>query len=124
MSLSDFAKKSKSKEVLAVLTIVLAGFGGFGLGRLSVTEGNRQPVAITYPDTENTAKTASVANSLPNTNSQTAGQLVASKNGTKYYFPWCSGVEKILEANKVWFDSEEKARAKGYTPAANCKGLK
>jgi hypothetical protein len=50
--------------------------------------------------------------------------LVASKNGTKYYFPWCSGVSKINEANKVWFDSYESAQKAGLTAAANCPNLK
>jgi len=51
------------------------------------------------------------------------GKFVASKNGTKYYLPSCSGVSKISEANKVWFASVETAVAAGYAPAANCKGL-
>ena len=52
------------------------------------------------------------------------GQLVASKTGAKYHFPWCSGAQRISETNKVWFDSVEEARKAGYTPASNCKGLK
>ena len=52
------------------------------------------------------------------------GQVVASKNGTKYHFPWCSGAKTISEANKIYFNSIEEAGAAGYTPAANCKGLK
>lgn len=55
---------------------------------------------------------------------QSGGQVVASKSGTKYHFPWCSGAKTISEKNKIWFDSPEAARVAGYTPAANCKGLK
>ena len=51
-------------------------------------------------------------------------QVVASKNGTKYHYPWCAGAKQIAEKNKITFASTEEARAKGYTPAANCKGLK
>lgn len=50
-------------------------------------------------------------------------QVVASKSGMKYYLPWCAGVERISDANKVRFASASLARAAGYTPAANCKGL-
>ncbi|MSU56037.1 MAG: hypothetical protein EXS51_01885 [Candidatus Taylorbacteria bacterium] len=52
------------------------------------------------------------------------GQYVASKGGTKYYFPWCGSAARISEANKIWFNSVEEARKAGYTPASNCKGLK
>ena len=40
------------------------------------------------------------------------------------YYPWCAGAKQISEKNKITFASTEEARAKGYTPAANCKGLK
>ena len=55
---------------------------------------------------------------------KSVGMYVASKNGTKYHFPWCSGAKSISEVNKIWFNSVEEARASGYAPAANCKGLK
>jgi methylphosphotriester-DNA--protein-cysteine methyltransferase len=51
------------------------------------------------------------------------GRIVASKTGAKYHLPWCSGAQTMKEENKIWFDSPEEARAAGYTPAANCKGL-
>jgi hypothetical protein len=54
---------------------------------------------------------------------QAGGAVVGSKNGTKYHYPWCAGAQTIKEENKIFFASIEEARAKGYTPAANCKGL-
>ncbi|HYE23103.1 MAG TPA: Ada metal-binding domain-containing protein [Candidatus Paceibacterota bacterium] len=51
------------------------------------------------------------------------GQYVASKSGEAYYLPWCGGVSRIKEENRVWFDSKEEAEAKGYRPAKNCKGI-
>lgn len=53
----------------------------------------------------------------------TAGQVVASRSGTKYYLPTCAGAARISDANKVWFATVELAAAAGYSPAANCKGL-
>lgn len=50
--------------------------------------------------------------------------IVASKNGTKYHYPWCSGAKQISDKNKITFNSIEEARKAGYTPASNCKGLK
>jgi len=52
-----------------------------------------------------------------------SGKFVASKSGTKYYLPTCSGVKRIKEENKVYFDSIEEAEAEGLEPAKNCPGL-
>ena len=72
MNISNLFQKSKRKlnilcrrDIFTVMVIILIGFAGFGLGRLS-----------------------------------------------------------IIEKNKIWFGSIEDARKAGYTPAANCKGLK
>ncbi|MFA6416030.1 MAG: hypothetical protein WCW56_00910 [Candidatus Paceibacterota bacterium] len=50
-----------------------------------------------------------------------SGRLVASKNGTRYYYEHCSGVKRIKETNKIYFDSEGEAMARGLTLAANCQ---
>ena len=49
-----------------------------------------------------------------------AVQVVASSGGTRYHLLTCSGAKSIKEANKIYFDSIEQAKAAGYTPAANC----
>ncbi len=51
------------------------------------------------------------------------GGYVASKNGTKYHFPWCGSAKQIKEENKIWFKTKAEAEAAGYTPASNCKGI-
>ncbi len=71
-----------------------------------------------YQSTED----AAVEDEDSNTDSET-GKYVASKNGTKYYLPSCSGANRIKEENKVYFDSVEEAQAAGLEPAANCPGL-
>lgn len=48
---------------------------------------------------------------------------VASKSGTKYYLPTCSGVGRIKEENKVWYATKADAEAAGLTPAAACPGI-
>lgn len=53
----------------------------------------------------------------------TQGAYVGSKKGSKYHLPWCPGAKAISDVNKVWFESKEEAEAKGYSKAANCKGL-
>jgi len=60
---------------------------------------------------------------LDNVSNDSKGQYVASKNGTKYYFTWCSGVSRIKEENKIYFDKKELAEAKGLEPSKTCPGL-
>jgi hypothetical protein len=128
MNIHRFLQKSKqmaSGDFYIVSIIILVGFAGFGLGRLSIIEESREPVRIEYPQhlsaTVLNSQDSAVSNEV---RSAGEGLLVASKNGSKYHFPWCSGGKSISEKNKIWFDSVEDARKAGYTPAANCKGLK
>jgi cobalamin synthase len=95
-----------------VAVVFLVGLASFGLGRLSALEDAKPPVAITE------APTASKPSAL-----FMGGLVVASRSGSAYYYPWCTGATKILPANQVWFVSESAARAAGYTPAKACAGL-
>ncbi|KKW20142.1 MAG: Endonuclease I [Parcubacteria group bacterium GW2011_GWA2_51_10] len=97
---------------IAIIVFLIA-LGSFGLGRLSAIESVRPPVSIT------SAAAASAPFSM-----SAGGLIVASRAGEKYFFPWCSGAQAIVEKNKIWFQSEEAARSAGYAPAKNCKGLK
>jgi hypothetical protein len=124
------------EDVFIVVSIILIGLAGFGLGKLSALEKGRDLVQIKPANfTSNNltpVKTSAVATVSPVPLSAAAmvssenakGLLVASKSGTKYHFPWCSGASQITEKNKIWFDSYEEAQKAGYTAASNCKGLK
>ena len=92
--------------------VFLLALASFGLGRLSALEDVKPPVAITEAPT--TQKPAALF---------MGGLLVASRSGSVYYYPWCSGATKILPANQRWFASEVEAKNAGYTPAKGCKGL-
>jgi len=97
------------RDILSISVLILASSASFGLGYLAGQEGSVTPL-----DSPPTALS---------TVSSTTGQFVASKNGTKYYLPSCAGVDRISEANKVWFVSSNAAETAGYAPAANCKGI-
>ena len=92
--------------------VVLVGLGSFGLGRLSAVEGAKSPVAI-----ENLQGTE-VPQGMP-----LGGDYVASRSGSDYYFPWCSGAQKLAASNRIWFQSASAARAAGYVLSRGCKGL-
>ncbi|MEK7552742.1 MAG: hypothetical protein AAB505_01380 [Patescibacteria group bacterium] len=101
----------KIKPVIGPLNLVLVAALGFGLGRWSKIEEQREPVLIENSTTSDNVTTKS------------QGQVVGSKNGNKYHYPWCSGAQRIKEENKIWFTSVDEAKKAGYTPAANCPGL-
>ena len=110
-------------EICIVAVIILVGLASFGLGRLSFIDEQKIPVSIEYSKTA----PANVLNSTRDFENQTkiatGGLLVASKNGSKYHFPWCSGAQRMKEENKIWFESKKEAQGAGYEPAKNCKGL-
>ena len=122
-------------DILLVLIIALIGFGGFGLGRLSVKEFKKEPVSIlsgpksrTVLDSEaKVSNSANLSNLSNSTNlssvSSNSGEVVASKNGKVYHLPWCPGALKIKSENLITFKSVEEAKRAGLAPAANCKGL-
>ena len=109
-----------STDLIIVMVVILVGFASFGLGRLSVLDTQKIPVTIT---TNKTSQTASVR-ILKDNQQNIGGEIVASKNGKKYHFPWCSGAKRISKQNLITFGSIKEAQDAGYTPAGNCKGLK
>lgn len=133
-------------DIFIALVIIFIGLAGFGLGKLSALEKGREPVEIrpaqiTISANGKTDFNAVIASSSQPVSTVGAGNvpmsaaamiagesakglLVASKNGTKYHFPWCAGASQIAEKNKIWFNSYEEAQKAGYSPATNCKGLK
>jgi hypothetical protein len=113
---AEFLYKYKGWPEAALLPaiVVLVGLSAFGLGRLSVTAGEGPRLVIRLPDASTQTAAAYMAGQ---------GAYVASKGGTKYYLPSCSGVSRIREENKVWFATVQEALSAGYTAAANCPGL-
>ncbi|HVW82707.1 MAG TPA: hypothetical protein VHC68_02060 [Candidatus Paceibacterota bacterium] len=94
------------RDVLVVALILAASLCSFGLGVLAGREGG----AGEPPTIEEPAASA-------------VSPVVASKNGSKYYLPWCGGAKAISPDNLITFDSAAAAAAAGYAPAANCKGI-
>ncbi len=132
---SNFKQLLKGKDVLTAGIVLFVGIGSFILGKtweappetsiihresatvVTATEPEDIPPSLEQEKTP-VLQVQTAAAALP-----VEGGYVASKNGTKYHLPWCSGAKRILEENKVWFETKEAALAAGYTPAANCPGL-
>ncbi len=137
MSINQFKDKIKGyldiykEEILVALVIILVGFGSFGLGKLSVSEKENPAILFEGGKMPRSGLEASVNSAKRDmvedrTKTTTNGkeQVIASKNGTKYHYPWCSGAKQISDKNKITFNTIEEAKSAGYTPAGNCKGLK
>lgn len=121
-------RKAGESDIYIALVVILVAFLSFGLGRLSILESKKPDIRIeTIPAGEagalGAAAITAIAGKPPASAQSAQGQFVASKNGTKYYFPWCSGANRIKDENKVWFQTVEEAKKAGYQPASTCKGL-
>ena len=118
MTIAETREKCKNlvskipRDALILAILVLASSLSFGLGYLAGLDARQESVSEIRQFTTQEVGAPT----------ESAG-VVASKSGTKYYFPQCAGAERITEANKVWFMSASDATAAGYTPAANCKGI-
>jgi len=115
MTIAEAREKCKNilsrvpRDVLIIAIIFLASSGSFGLGYLAgIDAGQGREV---------------VQEEVVSVSASGTGKVVASKNGTKYYLPGCTGADRISETNKVWFSSDAAAIKAGYTLATNCKGL-
>ncbi len=125
--------------IIFLLSLTLA----FGLGRLMKLAEPKPPLVwagatttidfltIAATNAPSTSQLAAAAEPKPSgrapallTPLTKEGSVVASKSGTKYHLPDCPGAKQIKESNKISFASVSAARAAGYTPAANCPGLK
>ncbi len=128
---------SKNKiDIFTAAVIFFIGISSFGLGRLSVLLPQKEAIRFEDPAASDAtdisyAPLAAISQESASPNvSDTAspaalknGAFVASKSGSVYYAVWCSGVSRIREENKVWFQTKEGAKAQGYRPAKNCPGL-
>lgn len=95
-----------------ICLVFSVAFCAFGLGRLSILESVKPALAV-----ETAPKAAQVLALSP------GDYVVASRSGSVYYLPWCSGAQKIAAGDKVWFSSEAAAQKAGYTASKSCSGL-
>jgi len=113
------------KDLAVVLIVALVAMASFQIGRLSMSGNSASPIWLLQANLLGaTNKNANAVEQLPQVPKLKAGgEVVASKNGTRYYFPWCKAASRINDENKIYFASEEKAIEAGYTAAQNCAGL-
>jgi len=111
------------ETLFIAILLILVSFISFGLGRQSVMGGEIRPAPTAPAGISITETPKAIENKAP-IESLSSEKVVVSKSGTKYHLLNCPGASQIKEENKVYFENTELARAAGYTPAANCPGLK
>lgn len=100
------------ETVLIIALFVIANIASYMIGSSNNIRETVSPVIIT-----GNVKSYDEAISSLNLSS---GLVFASKNGTKFYYENCSGGKSIMTENKIWFETENEAKAAGYTLATNC----
>jgi hypothetical protein len=130
-----FTDQGKTMILLGLLILCVASASFvLGIAMGMSLERQDQSIAIEYPpylepislqigENAPEIKSSSQSKTVSSQSSGAQGVYVASKSGTRYYLPNCSGVSRIKEENKVWFQTKEQAEARGLLPAANCPGL-
>lgn len=133
--IKSFMAKPRILDYLEVGVILLVGIGSFGLGRLSVTNNtnidtvNNSGVVVLSQNqrVQTTTQTKSISPSTvgqvsdSGTSNTQGGAFVASRSGKKYYPVGCGSANRIKTENKVYFDTEEEAEARGLTRTETCK---
>ncbi len=112
--------KSLLDRFFVPVLIILSCLLSFGVGRYAQVQGKTEPVTIE----EISLPVGAYVVQKEEISQREEGTVVASRNGTKYHLPGCPGAGQIKEENKIWFESSAAAVAAGYSPAANCPGLK
>ena len=123
----DFCKSLlQNDELFTAALLILVGLASFGLGRHSVLTDGAVPertAGAVEMSIDDRGRISGSNEELEPVEAEENGAYVGSKNSDKYHLPWCSGAQRISEENKVWFATKAEAKAAGYIPAANCKGI-
>ncbi len=132
MSINESLEKIKPYYTLILVIVIASVF--FGLGRLSRLKMDKEPIKVLYGNealvlsavastTVSKGTTTPKNEPIVTTPLKQDGEVIGSKSGKKYYFPWCGTVKRIKPENQVPFASIADAKAAGFTPGGNCKGL-
>lgn len=103
------------------ITLFLIIILGAGILRLWIVIGTKPPVR--FIDSQKGEITQEILHQRYIQASGLPGLVAASRNGKRYYYPWCGGIKQIKEKNLMWFTTKEEAERAGYTVAKGCEGL-
>ena len=122
----------KIEGLLLIMSAILIGGSAYLIGNMNALESNLSEIQIVYPDNiainedvqiEESQSQKSTTQSNDMKSDSATGKIVASKNGKRYYYPNCGGINRIKPENRIYFDTKEQAESKGLTLASGCKAL-
>lgn len=122
----EWLKKNQA-DIVLFFGFVFVAVISFGIGYLSAPGNQKSPLVIEEPESFQASIGEAIQDeegSMQKQQNQAQsgsekGIIVASKNGTKYHWPWCSFAKNIKESNQVWFNSEKEAREAGFDKCGN-----
>ncbi len=119
----SFKERLEDRSLYFGAAVILVAAASFGLGRLSYMDGMRPPVLVTGGEVPVASVVSSVAEegSVAVETSSKGASVIASKNGTKYYYENCKGASRISAANRMTFASAKEAERAGYALASGCR---
>lgn len=118
-------------SMFVVSAILIAGSAYF-IGNIQANDSQKSEIQIVYPDAiaikssinSNVTEPTSVQEGSNVKEVQKAdAKIVASKNGKRYYYANCGGINRIKQENRIYFNTKEEAEVKGLTLASGCKAL-
>lgn len=107
--------KNEDRIILAI-GFVLVAILSFGAGKLS--EVHRGETPIIFQNAPECGKSSAGLSASPNPD-KPQGQIIGNKNSLIYHVPGGAFYDKVSQANRVYFDSEEAAQKAGYHKAKN-----
>jgi hypothetical protein len=124
-TLQGLVSRLSDNKLFWFLVFILAFSLAFFLGRLSKIFEERpifsleeMPLLASSVKAVTQANTESQMEKFAGTSTST---IVASRKGTKYHFVWCKSAATIKQENRIYFKTEDEAKATGRTLASSCK---
>ncbi|MEK7091690.1 MAG: hypothetical protein AAB900_01755, partial [Patescibacteria group bacterium] len=114
MIIANLVEKSKlwrqnlaqeAEPLFATLLVILLSLGGLGFYELYRLERQKPAIVITTVADQFRLISQPQSKSVSSQPGVQEGKVLASKNGQKFYYPWCSGVSRIKEVNRIYFAS-------------------
>jgi|694.fasta_scaffold01520_23 hypothetical protein len=118
---------------LLIISAILIGGSAYLIGNINALESNLSEIQVVYPDSiaiKSDTKIEEIKSNkdiiIPTDNKTSTistGKIIASKNGKRYYYQNCAGINRIKLENRIYFETKEQAELKGLTLASGCKEL-
>ena len=113
-----------SDYVFFSLILILATSAAFFLGKISTKNYNKNLLKNKIESVKDIIKIEEkISNENLKEKVKEEFKIVASKKGSVYHLPWCSGAVRMKAENKIFFTNKKDAENAGYRPAKNCEGL-